>query len=432
MKIFATYFFLFSYWAERTGSIALTKIKGLSLSNLGFYLFFGLWALKVASSKKLFEKNPINKYFFILFFVLAISIPIKFLNGLSNPSNVTRELMLLKNILEPYILYFLVFNLLSNEDECKRATFALFVLLLASMCSMFLVHSGLMRIGNITVMSKLTSAGRSSGLGNPNDYASFIVLFFPINLYYLLTPATTPKRFLFLLISVATIVALIITGSRGGMISFFLSMLLFFFILHRKKVFNPQKLIAFSTFLLFCVLLSIFLSPSQVKETVINKSFNTDPVRNNETRIDKFTSGRTRIFRNAITLFTENPIIGNGQGTFIPLLEKKRGIHVAAHNLYLSLLIEYGLIGLIVFAMLLYRIFIYAKKAINTESTFQASLFYACFLSGYFGYVFSLIGVNGQNSNQVFWIYVAVATRWISLRQMAISEQTLGGYPIRA
>ena len=67
-------------------------------------------------------------------------------------------------------------------------------------------------------------------------------------------------------------------------------------------------------------------------------------------------SGRGNIWSNAIDMYLENPIVGSGYGSFgelygekMDIVDYKRG----AHNFYIKLLVETGLVGLSFFIILL-------------------------------------------------------------------------------
>lgn len=75
-------------------------------------------------------------------------------------------------------------------------------------------------------------------------------------------------------------------------------------------------------------------------------------------------NGRTGIWDSGITTFKEKPFLGVGSGSFLEasVVNSDTGIKYSAHNSYLSVLVENGLVGFIVFLAMLLVLFISAYK----------------------------------------------------------------------
>ena len=58
----------------------------------------------------------------------------------------------------------------------------------------------------------------------------------------------------------------------------------------------------------------------------------------------------------------ENIVLGVGYSNFSSMLNQHFGWQMASHNTYLSYLVDLGIIGLIIFIIILYRILIVAKR----------------------------------------------------------------------
>lgn len=66
--------------------------------------------------------------------------------------------------------------------------------------------------------------------------------------------------------------------------------------------------------------------------------------------LEESTTGRTFLWDRAIQLWNENPIFGSGWGTYRYYWNNGyQGISIAAHNVFLQLLAEVGIVGLIIF-----------------------------------------------------------------------------------
>lgn len=71
--------------------------------------------------------------------------------------------------------------------------------------------------------------------------------------------------------------------------------------------------------------------------------------------------GRISIWYDALRVLAENPLLGVGTGAFREGLLSVHGYEAAAHNLFLSILVEQGLIGFCLFASLLIFLFVGLK-----------------------------------------------------------------------
>lgn len=386
----------------------MTPIKGLSLMNLTIYILcFYVGCRIVVLKQKLFEPNNINKFLFVLVLVFAFSIPIKIMLGEVQNIKISQEIIIFKNICEPLLLFFILFNLLETELDCRRAIRGLLILLILTLLTMFLVTFGIIEFGRIRVYSGEYSAGRSSGFGNPNDYASYLVLFIPLILSSLLFQQTLFKRVGSVLLLLMTLIGLIITGSRGGILSLIFSLLVGLWALKHEKMIRFRTIMFVGPFFILLCVGSYALAPSQVKET-LEKKLDSKQMQG----IDRFTSGRTLILRNGLSLFIESPIYGHGQDTFAQLQEQRFGISAVAHNRYLSYMVEYGIIGLAIYIMILIKIGRHIWYKIKTSKEFQGKVIFMSYFLGFCGFTFSLIGLNSYNSLYIFWIYTAVIYKY--------------------
>lgn len=75
-------------------------------------------------------------------------------------------------------------------------------------------------------------------------------------------------------------------------------------------------------------------------------------------------NGRTSIWNSGIETFKQNPMLGVGSGSFLEasVVNSATGVEFAAHNSYLSVLVENGSVGFIVFALMLATLFVSSYK----------------------------------------------------------------------
>ena len=384
----------------------LTNIVGLSFFNLIIYIFLFLWAFSVIKNRKIVEPHKVNKYLLLMVLVMLISIPIKILGGEIPNISISNELINLKSTANPILLFFVLFNIVNDEKTCKRALLGLIALLSITVASQFFGVFGVIEYD----VASLAKKGRASGLGNANDYASFLVLFIPLLLSSFLFKRGAAIKSAAAILLFLSFSGLIITGSRGGALSFLFSMLIYFLLLYREKIVNLRKII------LLCMMLTVvsgvvfLILPPKVTDTVTARF---DPTQSEN--LNELTSGRTRIWSCGLRLFMESPIFGHGNSSFLPLVEKKFSVRAVAHNQYLSYIVHYGILGLAILLMIYFILFQYVWNQIQATRNIWNKQLYISYIAGFCGYLFSLLSINGGISCYPFWIYVAIMCKYIQL-----------------
>ncbi|MBI3681361.1 MAG: O-antigen ligase family protein [Acidobacteria bacterium] len=80
-------------------------------------------------------------------------------------------------------------------------------------------------------------------------------------------------------------------------------------------------------------------------------------------------NGRVDIWQHGIEAFFEHPFTGVGAGGFAGAVGARRSGELAAHNTFLGVLVEHGLVGLTIFLGVLAALFWRARKAPSPESS---------------------------------------------------------------
>jgi len=385
MAVIVVYIFLFVFWAEQVLGLGFSQIKGLSFLNVSYYLLLVAWALKIIKTRKLFEPNDVNKYLILMIFVVLASIPIKILLDEIPNISVMKEIINAKSWTNPLILFFILVNIIDNEKTWNNIQLGLVLFLL------------------LTVLS--------TGFAEANQYAGFLVLFIPLLLsFFLNQKSSLPKAisafFLFL-----TLMGLFVAGSRGGVLSFLLSMIVYLLILKREKMIRIATVISVVLTLLVVGGISFIVVPPNVREGITTKF---DPSGSDD--LADYTSGRLDFVANGIKLFSESPIFGHGQQTFIPL-SKLRGFPKIAnsHNDYILHAVQYGSIGLVIFVMIFTKVFQHVWHHLNITTDFWSKYLYASYLAGFLGYAFSMLSVNMFAPRYLFWMYTAIIYKYSQL-----------------
>lgn len=384
----------------------LTQVTGLSLMNAAIYLLLFAWAFSVVRKRKLIEPNNVNKYLILMMVVLLASIPVKMLLGEVPNISILSEFVSIKSWANPFILFFIVVNVVDDEKTFRYTLLGLVIFLIITVSTMLLVTFGLMEFGTL----KLFKEGRSAGFAEPNQYATYLVLFIPLILTSFLFQRSFLLKVFSAIVFIMAFTGLFVTGSRGGILSFFFSMAVYIVILNQQKMINPGAIILVIAVVIVMGAMSFVLAPSHIKQTVITRF---DPRKSED--VTEFTSGRTILLRNGLKIFMERPIFGHGLNTFIPLMKEKFRIRGNSHNDYLLHLVHYGILGLAVFILILTKVFQHVWYHLKTASGIWSKRYYISYLAGFSGYAFSMLGVNVITPRLIFWFYTALIYKYAQL-----------------
>lgn len=397
------YIFLFVFWLENVYGIHLSAIKGLSLTNLVIYIFILAWMLQLIIRRKFFIHHP--SIVFILLFVLTVFLSTMLLlfSGKLPNFGVIQAFTSLKSWANPFILFFIVYNILYSEKICEHFLVGLLFFLVVTVFTMVFGAYGLLEFGSFY----LVKFGRTSGFGDPNDYASFMVLLSPLlfTMFFLRSGNKLAKivgcGFVLLVL-----LGFVVTGSRGGMLGMLVSICFFLSYLKKQGKIGRPSIVA--VFMFFCVFgaVSFFLAPESMKNDLAERVVVEEGM-----DLNKYSSGRLANWSNSLKLFVMSPLVGNGHKSMSYLAEKYFHSRNVGHNLYLSYLAQYGILGLFFYIGAILKMLRYAKKAYLCSGNEFLKYLYISYFSGVFGYLFTLIFVDGSSSHYFFWLYNAVIGR---------------------
>ena len=197
---------------------------------------------------------------------------------------------------------------------------------------------------------------------DPNFAGSFLVLYF----LFLIDKLSTRKNNLLRFISIATLIAIVLTFSRSAYVMLFTGIVILLYL-------KGMKFLAIGFIALFLVLIIITTQLS---------------FRSEGTNLLRTASGEARLdsIKNAITIFKDHPIFGVGfnsyrysQRDYGFLNEKKMIVHSGAgtDNSFLFILATSGVVGFGAFLFLLFKILSIKDSLIvaSTIALFVNSLF---------------------------------------------------------
>ena len=304
---------------------------------LAVVLLVGLigYVFKVLLGKRLFSFQPLDLCVLLL---ASLYLGAVFLTkgGLESRAQALIALILLSG-------YFLAANLLNTPEKINRA-----VNLLLFGGTAVAVIGLVQELSGHAIADWLDSsaydyiAGRiTSVFENPNVLAVYLVLLFPLTLSRLLQRGGVGGRIGSALMMVIFLAATVYTWSRGAWIAVILSLSLFIFLM------NPSALYALIPMLIaFPIFLHYAPSAIGIRFSSITSLADTS------------VSYRLGIWQGSLSMVSEHLFSGIGVGTaafgaLYPLYAPA-GMEAAphAHNLLLQLLCEFGIVGPLVFLLL--------------------------------------------------------------------------------
>jgi len=268
-----------------------------------------------------------------------------------------------------FILYFLIINNIKNESG-----FDLFL-------KLFFVTSTLISIYTILHYYGLIPYLREFGpvvslIGQKNWTSNYIGLIFPLIFSFFLIEEIRKIKIIYFIILSISYITLMICQSRGIWISISLTLMLAIYIIIKFKLFEIFKknkkwlIVLLSTFLIITLIYST--------DNPLNRSALTVPQRALSTFDEQDPSINTRllIWKTTFEMIKDRPILGSGIGSFkMNYLDyqaeflkdnsyyiKYSGKAGEAHNEYLQIGAELGIIGLGLFLAI---IFIFYNLAVN-------------------------------------------------------------------
>ncbi len=277
-------------------------------------------------------------------------------------------------------------------------------------------------IATFALLQSLSSNGRLYWLRSPqnggwiygpyvnhNHYAGLMELLVPVALVFALTRSARGTRKM-LAIAAASIMActIFLSGSRGGMLAFTFQLLLLFGFLAKGRSRRSAAVAGFA-FIFISLATLIWIGG----EGLVSRLGSLRSEAHSEI------SGGTRlqIDRDTLRMFAQRPLMGWGLGTFVNVYPRFRTFYSefqvnAAHNDYLQLLAETGLLGFLIF--LWFSVTVYStalKKISNWQRDINGALALAMILSISGLLVHSLIDFNLQipANAALFYVFCTVA-----------------------
>jgi O-antigen ligase len=244
---------------------------------------------------------------------------------------------------------------------------------------------------------------------NHNHYAGLMEMLVPIPLIIALSRMAADKTRIAAGIAAAIMVGTIfLSASRGGMLSVFAELALLGFILLRQRR-SLRMAVAAGAFLIVLVSLLVWLGGRELTHTVGSIS--------REAREEISGGVRLSIARDGVRMFRHRPIIGWGFGTFPIVYPQFRSFYTnffvnEAHNDYVQLLSEMGVLGFATMLWFLVEAFRHARRKFANWTTDPTGAAAVASTLGMIGILLhSLVDFNLQipANAALFYVFCSIA-----------------------
>ncbi len=274
------------------------------------------------------------------------------------------------------ILCFLSSQILLRESQARRL--ALVFSIYGAAVATFALIQGISSNGKLYWLRQPRMGGWIYGpYVNHNHYAGLMEMLAPIPLVLSLTRLVSTKARNLAAAAAAVMVGTIfLSGSRGGMLAIITELVILAIILVKQKR-GLRTAIGLGLFLVIVMGLLAWIGGSELSARIatVGRSHSELPA-----------DIRTSINRDGFRMFLKKPILGWGLGTFPIVYTQFRTFYTnffinEAHNDYLQLLVETGLLGFAImvwFLVSLYRGAI--KKIKNWSNDVGGAMTLACLL----------------------------------------------------
>lgn len=305
----------FSEQGIRLGGINLNIAALVSIFCIS--IVFGYLLLK-----KLYVYNSvsISHGIFIFICILTILIPNSIHSG-----NI--ELFKYISIVSIYIIVYYLCSKLVNYDELivKGIIFSAIVPLVVGL------YQIIFKKGFTTDFYSEVGLNRAQGTFiHPNSFAFYLLIVIVAIFFYLKTYKISVS---FIILGAISIIELYFTYTRGAWLGLVVMVVAYVFL---SKTSLKLKVV----FMIFIFIISIPLI--QLTSSRFANVFSSDSEQSSF-------AWRLKVWKGMVTLFKNKPIFGYGVGSFTTLNMELFNINLNAHNDYLRLLIETGLIGVFSF-----------------------------------------------------------------------------------
>jgi putative inorganic carbon (HCO3(-)) transporter len=250
---------------------------------------------------------------------------------------------------------------------------------------------------DVDMFSDITNRVYST-LGNPNVLAEYLILITPFSFACVLDSKTWTKKLLYLILTGIMLACMLFTSSRGGWLGLIFAAAIFIVMLDARFIFVGIVAVALLYFALPDWAVQRFTSIGNLS--------------------DSSTSYRVYIWMGTIAMLKDYWLSGIGPGNaafnlIYPAYSYNTIAAPHAHNLYLQIMCDTGVAGLLVFLMLLFSYFRRTFSAFSRTRDKTSRVFLTAAVSAIGGFLLQSITDYSFYDSSVtlfFWVVIALGS----------------------
>jgi O-antigen ligase len=239
-------------------------------------------------------------------------------------------------------------------------------------------------------------------VGNANEFGIYLSIAVIMCVYMSITTSRLLIRILYFTLIIPFIATIILSGSRGAILFLVMVIAIQLLRLLKRKAF------------LLIVIIGAFIGAYLIARSYLPTGFTQriESIPNDILNSSDTIGLRYKLWQFGLTLWWEKPILGIGPGMF-QYYEGFSGIYgqraLVAHNMYVTLLVENGIIGLFIFIFILFKsLFNYERTirfSVNQEFVKELAITWEAIML-----VLLLNGLKGEfEPNKVLWLCIGLS-----------------------
>lgn len=378
------------------------SIDNYGLSDVSAVKILAIILLAGLSSRLLITRETLpqdNAYkYFMLFFIGIIP-------SFAFAINVSTSQTVYLTYISLFFLYIFTRYFLKTDEDINTALNYLFF-------STIVIFAIIQFTSQST--GKIADERISSGIGDPNEFASYIMALIPLAFYRAINSSRT-SRLLYLGYLVSFLLMLVYSGSRGAILGFLgaAGVLIFYYGVSRWK----QILL----FMLVVVAILQFSVPDEFWFRVSTIMHPDAEKKIHGTAI----SYREHSYMAALKMFLDNPVAGVGLYNF-PFNSGNYGISQAliVHNTYLEILTGGGLLSFIPFALILVNI--WRKLKLRRKYDTATRDLFICLKASFVSMLITSFFFSGDHK-KILWFLLALisSSYYISMNKTSPGSRNI-------
>ncbi len=239
---------------------------------------------------------------------------------------------------------------------------------------------------------------------NPGAYGTFFVSGLPIAFMFFLTVKNRLLKLGIATLGLLFLASVVLTFSRSGIIGAVLGCLLLYHYRKNRKTIS-LRLLAF--FLLFAVLVmnfsSLFFSVMDFTSGDVSVHEANSVAANKEDS----QGYRLILLEHFFPIIVDNPLFGVGYGNLSRIMEEATGLHLNAHNIFLGVAVEFGLLACFFFCTVIILSMRTVVMVISTIENRSDRLTLGCVFASFVGLLFHGM-FHEIYVNMMLWLFVAL------------------------